>query len=118
VDEVLEADHLCFFVHRVVERLDLGRFESRTARRAGYVPPFADAEGVALRVCDGSDVEPACGAAHPRGPGLSLSGGQRPAGLLGAERVPAAAWACDQRLLHFVALRDDEDPKRSSGRLS
>ncbi len=26
VHEVLGADHLCFFVHRVVERLDLGRF--------------------------------------------------------------------------------------------
>src|SRR5438309_5976185 len=64
------------------------------------VPSFADAEGVALRVCAGGDIEPAPGAAHPRGPGLPLSGGQRAAGLLGAERVPAAAWACDQRLLH------------------
>src|SRR5260370_6209050 len=35
VDEVLEADHLCFFVHRVVERLALGRFEASYSAEGG-----------------------------------------------------------------------------------
>src|SRR5260370_3172518 len=35
VDEVLEADHLCFFVHRVVERLELGRFEASYSAEGG-----------------------------------------------------------------------------------
>lgn len=37
VDEVLDADHLCFFVHRVVERLDLGRFHEAYASEGGVL---------------------------------------------------------------------------------
>ena len=37
VDEVLEADHLCFFLHRVVERLDLGRFEQAYSAAGGML---------------------------------------------------------------------------------
>jgi transposase len=37
VDEVLDADHLCFFVHRVVERLDLGRFEEAYSTEGGML---------------------------------------------------------------------------------
>lgn len=37
VDEVLEADHLCFFVHRVVERLDLGGFEAAYSAEGGML---------------------------------------------------------------------------------
>jgi transposase len=37
VDAVLEADHLCFFVHRVVERLDLGRFEQAYSAEGGML---------------------------------------------------------------------------------
>jgi transposase len=37
VDEVLDADHLCFFVHRVVERLDLGRFEESYSAEGGML---------------------------------------------------------------------------------
>jgi len=37
VDEVLEADHLCFFVYRVVERLDLGRFEEAYSAAGGML---------------------------------------------------------------------------------
>jgi len=37
VDEVLEADHLCFFVHRVVERLDLSRFEEAYSAEGGML---------------------------------------------------------------------------------
>jgi transposase len=37
VDEVLDADHLCFFVHRVVERLDLGRFEQSYSAEGGML---------------------------------------------------------------------------------
>jgi transposase len=37
VDAVLEGDHLCFFVHRVVERLDLGRFEQAYSAEGGML---------------------------------------------------------------------------------
>ena len=37
VDEVLDSDHLCFFVHRVVERLDLGRFEQSYSAAGGML---------------------------------------------------------------------------------
>jgi transposase len=37
VDEVLDADHLCFFVHRVVERLDLGRFAEAYSAEGGML---------------------------------------------------------------------------------
>jgi transposase len=37
VDEVLGPDHLCFFVHRVVERLDLSRFEQAYAAEGGML---------------------------------------------------------------------------------
>ena len=37
VDEVLEADPLCFFVHRVVERLDLGGFEAAYSAEGGLL---------------------------------------------------------------------------------
>src|SRR2546422_4162605 len=37
VDEVLDADHLCFFIHRVVERLDLGRFEEAYSAAGGML---------------------------------------------------------------------------------
>src|ERR1700716_290284 len=37
VDEVLETDHLCFFLHRGVERLDLGRFEQAYSAAGGML---------------------------------------------------------------------------------
>jgi transposase len=37
VDEVLDADHLCFFIHRVVERLDLGGFEESYSAAGGML---------------------------------------------------------------------------------
>jgi transposase len=37
VDEVLSSDHLCFFVHGVVERLDLKRFEAAYAAEGGML---------------------------------------------------------------------------------
>jgi transposase len=37
VDEVLGGDHLCFFVHRVVERLDLGRFTAAYGAEGGVL---------------------------------------------------------------------------------
>src|SRR2546427_576261 len=37
VDEVLDADHLCFFIHRVVERLDLGGFEEAYSAAGGML---------------------------------------------------------------------------------
>jgi transposase len=37
VHEVLGSDHLCFFVHRVVERLDLGRFEEAYSAEGGML---------------------------------------------------------------------------------
>jgi transposase len=40
VKDELGADHLCFFVHEVVERLDLGRFEEAYSQEGGelYAP--------------------------------------------------------------------------------
>jgi len=40
VGEVLGEDHICFFVHRAVDRLDLGRFEAQDCEggRPGYHP--------------------------------------------------------------------------------
>ena len=40
VKDVLEEGHLCFFIHRVVEKLDLSAFESDYVEegRAGYAP--------------------------------------------------------------------------------
>jgi hypothetical protein len=35
VRDVLGAEHLCFFVHGVVERLDLNRFHASYAEEAG-----------------------------------------------------------------------------------
>src|SRR5438034_367137 len=37
VEEVLDADHLCFFIHRVVERLDLGGFEEAYSAAGGML---------------------------------------------------------------------------------
>ena len=37
VDEVLGSDHLCFFVHRVVERLDLRRYTDSYAAEGGML---------------------------------------------------------------------------------
>src|SRR6267154_5323329 len=37
VHEVLGGDHLCFFVHRVVERLELGRFEEAYSAAGGML---------------------------------------------------------------------------------
>ncbi len=34
VDEVLSEDHLCFFVHKSVEKLDLSRFDQSYGRWA------------------------------------------------------------------------------------
>ena len=41
VKDVLGVDHLCFFVHRVVERLDLSKFEEAYAEEGP--PPYAPA---------------------------------------------------------------------------
>jgi len=43
VKDVLGEDHLCFFVHRVVEELDLSAFEADYVEegRAGYAPGTA-----------------------------------------------------------------------------
>jgi transposase len=37
VDEVLGSDHLCFFVHRVVERLDLSRYRDAYGAEGGLL---------------------------------------------------------------------------------
>jgi len=101
VDEVLDADHLCFFIRRVVERLDLGGFEEAYSAAGGmlYHPSLmlkVWLYAYALGVTSSRRLERRI----REDLAFSLSGGRRAAGLLGAERVPAAAWACDQRLLH------------------
>ena len=67
VDEVLEADHLCFFVHRVVERLDLRGFEEPYSAAGGmlYHPSlmlkvwlYAYALGVTPSLLIGTNVQP------------------------------------------------------------
>src|SRR5437588_7834574 len=97
VDEVLEADHLCFFVHRVVERLDLSRFEEAYSAEGGmlYHPSLmlkVWLYGYALGVTSGRRLEQRI----REDMGLRfLAGGAGP-GQLGAECVPATARAWDQ----------------------
>src|SRR5258705_11405879 len=101
VHEVLCSDHLCFFVHRVVERLELGRFEEAYSGEGGmlYHPSLmlkVWLYAYALGVTSSRRVEQRI---REDLAFRYLAGNARP-GLLGAERVPAAAWAGDQRLLH------------------
>jgi Transposase domain (DUF772) len=101
VDEVLEPDHLCFFVHRVVERLDLCRFEESYSAEGGmlYHPTLmlkVWLYGYALGVTSSRRLE------RRIREDLAfryLAGGAGP-DFWALKRVPAAAWAGDQRLLH------------------
>ena len=61
---MLGKEHLCFFLRRVVDRLDLNSFEEayEDEGRPAYAPD-AVGGGVAVRLCAGGDLVAAAGAA-------------------------------------------------------
>ena len=97
VREVLGEDHICFFVHQVVDRLELSAFGGR---RPPGLSSGAVAEGVAVCLRAGRDLGPPSGTAGAGGPGVPLSGGRSGAGLLDAEPVSDAARPCPERSVH------------------
>src|SRR5260221_302517 len=72
-------------------------------RRWSAVLSGADVEGVVVRLRGGDHVGAAAGAAHPGRSGIALSGGRSAPGQLGAECVPAAAWAWAEQRVHAGA---------------
>src|ERR1700680_839944 len=101
VREVLSDKHLCFFVSRAVEQLDLSSFE-RAYSDEGH-PAYHPA--LMLKVwlyayALGGDFVAAAGATGAGRFGVPLSGGWGAAGFLGAERIPQAARARGQRRVH------------------
>ena len=94
VREVLGEGHLCFFVHRAVEKLNLEAFVGAYSEEGHPgVSPGADAEGVVVRIRGGDHQFAAAGGTHPGGFGAAVFGGGSGAGLLGAERFSPAAQA-------------------------
>jgi hypothetical protein len=89
--EVLGKGHLWFFVHRVVEELNLEGFVEAYSEEGSGVSPSANAEGVVVRVRAGDDEFAAVGGADRGGLGVAIFGGRGAAGLLGAERFSEAA---------------------------
>ena len=101
VADVLGKEHLCFFLRRVVDRLDLNSFEEayEDEGRPAYAPEPVGG-GVAVRLCAGGDLVAAAGAAGAGGFGVPLLGGRGDAGFLDAEPVSSAARAGAQRSVH------------------
>src|SRR5947207_14391220 len=60
--EVLGEDHLCFFVRRVVARLNLSAIEQAYRRRPARLSPGVAGVGVALRLRAGDHQRAAAGA--------------------------------------------------------
>ena len=92
VHDVLGEDHVCFFLHRAVERLDLSAFEQ------GYVEEGRPAYHPALLLqvwlyayVLGMNLGAAAGAAGAGGLGVSVFGRRCHAGFLDAASVPDPA---------------------------
>lgn len=79
--EVDPQSHLCFFVRRMVERLDLSATEQA----------YAVGIGVAVHLRVGAHQRAVAGAEDSRGLGVPLFDRGCPAELLDAERLSAAA---------------------------
>src|SRR3972149_6762161 len=103
VGEVLGEDHVCFFVHRAVERLDLGAFEQGYVEegRPAYHPAlllkvwlYAYALGVT------SARRPRLAGAGAGGLGLPVPGRGSHAGFLDPEPVSDAARPRAERSVH------------------
>ena len=93
VQDELGEDHLCFFIRKVVARLDLSSFEQAYSEEGGalYAPELMLSVWLyayALGITSARRLRAAAGGR----PGLPLFGGGRAGGQLGAERVSAAAW--------------------------
>src|ERR1019366_2607342 len=98
VKDELGEDHLCFFIHRAVEHMDLKRFEQVYGEEGGalYCPAlmlkvwlYAYAVGITSARRLEQRIREDLGLRY-------LAGGQRP-GQLGVKRVPAAARAGAER---------------------
>src|ERR1017187_7687816 len=104
VKDELGEDHLCFFIHRAVEHMDLKSFEQVYGEEGGgAVLSGTDVEGVAVCLRGGDHVGGAAGEGHPGGPGGAVSGGRSAAGQLGVECVSTAARAGTERRLYAGA---------------
>jgi transposase len=62
VKDVLGEDHLCFFIHRLVEKLDLRRLEAdyQEEGRAAYAPAMMVKYAYALGVTSSRRLERPC----------------------------------------------------------
>ena len=86
VKDVLGEGHLCFFLHAVVERLDLSAFTGGVPRRgAATLRAGADGQSVVVRLLFAGDQFAPAGATDQGRPALALSGGWGGAGPLDAE---------------------------------
>ena len=101
VADVLGKEHLCFFLRRVVDRLDLNSFEEayEDEGRPAYAPELLVAVWLyayALGVTSSRRLEQRVREDF----GVSLLGGRGDAGFLDAEPVSSAARAGAQRSVH------------------
>ena len=77
VNDVLGAGHLCFFVRRVVAKLDLRAFREEYGDRRGPGLRARDVGfGMAVRLRAGGDQFAKAGTANPGGFGVSVFGGR------------------------------------------
>src|SRR6201997_1954611 len=101
VREVLGEGHLCFFVHRAVEKLNLEAFvKVYSEEGASGVSPGADAEGVVVRVRGGDHEFAAAGGTDQGRFGVAVFGGRGATGLLGAERFSETPEAGSEQHVH------------------
>ena len=90
VCDVLGSGHLCFFVRRVMAKLNLSALRNEYGGRPGLCTGDVGF-GLAVRLRAGGDQFAKIGTAHSRGFGISLFGGRGRAGSLDTEGVPATA---------------------------
>ena len=101
VHDVLGPGHLCFFLRRVVAKLNLRAFREEYGEEGGpaYAPEMLISVWLyayALNVTSSRRF----GAAHSRRFGISLFGGRRDAGSLDAKCVSSATWQGIERFVH------------------
>ncbi len=96
IQDVLGKEHLCFHVHRVVEALDVSRFEQAYGAEGRLALSAAhDVEAVAVCVLSAADADASAGAAGARRFGVALSGGWTDG--RGGEAMPSTSRQGDRR---------------------
>ena len=101
VRDVLGSGHLCFFVRRVVAKLNFNAFRDQIRRRRRPGLCAGDVGfGLVVRLRVGRDEFAKAGTTHSRRFGVSLFGGRDVAGPLDAERFPAPARKGVERFVH------------------